>query len=223
MAKKKVYYVEKTDQPVKIDGNWDKPQWQEIEAIEINNYMGAVSEFKPSTKARMMYDEQNLYVIFHVEDCFVRCTEKNYNGPVYEDSAVELFFSPDVSNPDKYFNLEINCGGTPLMQYHVVPRKKFTVLEVDDLKKIEIAHSLPSVVDPEIKEPVKWTVEYRIPISMLEKYSSVTYPGEGVSWQANFYKIAEKGSNPHFVTWSFVDHPEPDFHLPEFFGTIKFQ
>ncbi|WP_262895053.1 carbohydrate-binding family 9-like protein, partial [Parabacteroides distasonis] len=26
--------------------------------------------------------------------------------------------------------------------------------------------------------------------------------------------------NPHFVSWSPIDLPEPNFHCPEFFGEI---
>ncbi len=53
---------------MKIDGNWDKPQWKNIKAIEINNYMGNTPSFKPTVQAKMMYDDKNLYVIFQVND-----------------------------------------------------------------------------------------------------------------------------------------------------------
>jgi len=62
-----------------------------------------------------------------------------------------------------------------------------------------------------------------MPLFILENYSNITYPKEGVSWRANFYKISEKGSNPHFITWNPVDNPMPDFHLPGYFGIPKFQ
>lgn len=223
MKKSLVYKVFKLKQSMKIDGNWDKPQWQKIKAVEIKNYMGKIPQFLPFTQAKMMYDDENLYVIFRVEDRYVRCIEQNYNGPVYKDACVEFFFSPDTSLPERYFNLEINCSGTPLMYYNIIPRKEFKVLNVNDIKEIEIAHSLPSKVDPEITEPVTWTIEYRIPIIMLEKYSNITYPKEGIAWRANFYKIAAKGSNPHYITWSLVDRIEPDFHMPQFFGMLKYQ
>ena len=36
----------------------------------------------------------------------------------------------------------------------------------------------------------------------------------------NFYKCADETMNPHFVSWSPIDLPEPNFHCPEFFGEI---
>ena len=58
---------------------------------------------------------------------------------------------------------------------------------------------------------------------MLEKYSVITHPARGVEWKANFYKIAENSSNPHYITWSEVGIDHPDFHRPEFFGKLIFE
>ena len=82
--------------------------------------MGEIPKFYPVVRAKMMYDRDNLYVIFRVEDRYVRCVTREFNGPVWDDSCVELFFSPDSGAPSKYFNLEINCGGTPLMYYNIL-------------------------------------------------------------------------------------------------------
>jgi hypothetical protein len=217
------YTVTRLKQPMKIDGNWDKPQWKGVQGIEVTNYMGPVPAFRPVAKAKMMYDAENIYVIFQVQDQYVRCLTDKINGPVWKDSAVEFFFAPDSDVPNHYFNLETNCGGTPLMHFNLVPRKESKELDIEDIKKVEIFHSIPGLIDPEKIDPVTWTLEYRIPLAMLEKYSKVTHPQKGVKWRANFYKIAENSSNPHYITWSFVDNPKPDFHLPEFFGTLIFE
>ena len=92
-----------------------------------------------------------------------------------------------------------------------------------DYGKMTIAHSLPKIVDPEITEPVTWTVEYRIPIEIVKKHCPTTSPATGVTWRANFYKCADDSSHPHWLTWSPVDFPKPQFHLPEFFGVLKFE
>jgi hypothetical protein len=223
MKKDSHYNVARLKEPMQIDASWDKPQWKNVQAVDISNYMGDIPGFKPEAQAKMMYDDDNLYVIFHVNDQFVRCITNEINGPVWEDSAVEFFFAPDSKQPLLYFNLEINCGGTPLMHYNLVPRKEFTELPKEEIEKIEIAHTLPQIIDPEMKDPVTWTLEYRIPIAMLEKYSTITQPKKGVEWKANFYKIAENNSNHHYITWSVVELEEPDFHRPEFFGRLIFE
>lgn len=42
------------------------------------------------------------------------------------------------------------------------------------------AHSLPKVVDPEMKKPVTWTVEYRLQVPVDGKYR-LTYLGQTTS------------------------------------------
>ena len=218
-----VYKVSKLHGTIKIDGNWNKDQWKNVETIKVQRHMGQKPPFIPIVEAKMAYNDQCIYVIFRVQDQFVQSTVTKYNGPVSENSCVEFFFSPDTAIPLNYFNLEINAGGTPLIFFITKPGSGYKQLEDEDIKSIEIAHSLPQVVDPEMKEPVTWTIEYKIPLSMLQKYSAVTKPGKGVRWKGNFYKTGSKTSNPNYMTWSFVDNEKPNFHLPQFFGTLVFQ
>ncbi|MBL7699780.1 MAG: carbohydrate-binding family 9-like protein [Chitinophagaceae bacterium] len=218
-----VYNVKKLDRPMKINADWNKPEWKNIDPVKIEKHMGSLPKFEPVVEAKMMYDDNNVYVIFRVQDKFVQSTIQEYNGAVSENSCVEFFFSPDSSHPLKYFNLEINAGGTPLIFYVSKPWNEFVKLESDDISKIEIAHSLPKKVDPEITQPITWFIEARVPFDMLKKYSGLSKPGPGVKWKGNFYKTGSKTSNPNYMTWSFVDHPKPNFHLPQYFGTLKFQ
>lgn len=217
------YSVPKLKKQLKIDASWDKKEWKKIPAADIVNYMGNIPEFQPEAQVKMAYDNNNIYLIFRVKDRNVRCITNTINGPVYKDSAVEFFFSPDPELPLLYFNLETNCGGTALFHYNVIPRRESKRLSEEEIRQIEIAHSLPEIIDPEIKESVTWTLEYRIPFALLEKYSKITRPAKGVEWRANFYKIAENSSNPHYITWSKIDKPKPDFHVPQAFGKLTFE
>lgn len=217
-----VYHVGKLKKPMKIDADWQKPQWKKAKAAMISNYMGEIPGFRPEATVKMLYDDNNIYVIFYVRDRYVRCITDKINGPVWLDSAVEFFFSPDPELPLQYFNLETNCGGTPLLHYNTVPRKESKRLQEDDIKQIEIASTLPKIIDPEISNPVEWTLEYRIPLTLLEKYAKITRPSKGIEWKANFYKIAENNSNPHYITWSKIENEKPDFHKPQFFGRLVF-
>lgn len=212
-----IYKVQKAKNPVSVNDGWNKSEWKGVKSIKIQNYMGEMPSFKPTAEAKMSYDDEYIYVIYRVKDRYVRSITEKINGPVWKDSAVEFFFSPEANKPTNYFNLEINCGGTPLL-HHKNGRPS-----VEDIQKIEIAASLPKVVDPEITKPVTWTISFKIPLSMLEKYTHVVRPKPGVAWRANFYKIAEINSNPHYITWNEVKNNKPQFHLPKFFGILKFE
>ena len=218
------YIVKHVKEPISVDGNWDKPAWKEVDAASIALHMGPKPEkFIPKTQVKLRYDQENIYGIFKVEDKYVKCLVQEVNGNVSSDSCVEFFFAPDTNSPLEYFNLEINCSGVPLFHYVTKPRKEFTVLKPEEIAQIEIAHSMPDKVDPEITEPVTWFIEFKVPLSLLKEHREITDPAPGVTWKANFYKIAGRTSNPHYFTWNEVINHRPDFHLPKYFGKLTFE
>lgn len=216
------YNVKRLDKPATIDANWNKDPWQETEAARLSNYMGDRPEHFPDTEVKLAYDDKAIYVIFRVEDRYVRSVHSNHQDPVYKDSCVEFFFIPEEGTENGYFNLEMNCGGTMLFHHQKQPRAGSVSIRKDHIDQVDVAASLPRVVDPEIREDTTWTVEYRIPFSILREYHQFDNPDAGTRWRANFYKCGDDTSHPHWLTWSPVDHPVPDFHRPENFGWIEF-
>ncbi|WP_306551488.1 carbohydrate-binding family 9-like protein [Daejeonella sp.] len=216
-----LYKVKKLKGTIKVDANWDKAQWKKIEEINITNYMGKIPAFQPVVKAKMMYDKDNLYLIYKVEDQHVRIQNDKFNSSVSTDACVEFFFSPDKEWPLRYFNIEINAGGTALMAYQI-DGKRINVKE-EDFNIVEVAHTLPKKLDKEIDEPVTWYLEFKMPLALLKKYGNYTQPEKGVEWKANFYKTSSRSTNPHYLTWAIVQNPKPQFHLPKYFGALIFK
>ncbi len=216
------YVVNRLSDSLKIDANWNKPQWEEAPLLEIKNLMGDKPKHTPITKVKMLYNDDFIYLIFNVHEKYVKSVATKINGRIYRDSAVEFFFTPSKNINDGYFNLEINCGGFPYFSHQVKFRQDVIDIEKEDIKKIKIAHTLPDSINTEIEELTEWTLECKIPISILGKYSKLKKPAHGVIWRANFYKTADATSNPHYITWNKVENEEPNFHLPKYFGNIKF-
>ncbi len=215
------WLVRSTKQIPEINADWDKEIWKNTAAVRLENYMGERPSHFPDTRVKLLYDEDNIYVIFNVNDRYVKAVEKKINGKVWQDSCVEFFFSPGPDTLRGYFNLEVNCKGVFLFEYHTGGTKGF--VSEEDYKKIRISHSLKRDAEEEIDENLEWQIECSIPFSILKNYMKVDNPGPGVSWRANFYKIADKTSHPHWLTWAPIDYPKPRFHLPEFFGRLDFE
>jgi len=217
------YKVQKISMQPEINAVWDKMPWSGIEPIQIKQFMGDKPEHFPFTQAKVAYDNTAIYVIFRVEDRYVKAVAGKNQGPVYLDSCVEFFFSPEDDIKEGYFNLEMNCGGNMLFHHQMEPRTKQTLISEEHIAQVEVAATLPEIVNPEIVEDTTWVVEYRIPFSVLSHYHSFSNPEAGSVWRANFYKCADKTSHPHWLTWSPIDLPRPNFHVPEYFGVLEFQ
>ena len=202
--------------------DWDWPPWRSISPESLRHYMGKRPDHFPQTAVKLAYTATAIHVTFRVVDRYVRAVAAQHQDRVWEDSCVEFFYTPGTDSSMGYFNLEMNCGGTMLFHYNPAPRTGSIAIPMLDCERVAKSHSLPRIVDPEIQEPVTWTVGFSIPFALIERYCPVHLPGQNVRWRANFYKCADNTSHPHWLTWSPVDHPQPDFHRPESFGVLKF-
>ncbi len=197
-----------------------RPLWSAADELEVTHYVWEDSGHRPRTRARLLWDDGWLAVLFVVDDRYVRAVARGFNDSVCHDSCVEFFVAP-AADPaeDAYFNFEVNCGGTMLL--HRCGKPTVEVPEADGAT-IAMAHTQPKIVDPEIVGPTTWAVEYHVPWSLFEKHFGPVTPSAGAVWRANFYKCGDRTSHPHWGSWAPVDSPRPNFHLPASFHPIHF-
>jgi hypothetical protein len=154
----------------------------------------------------------------------VRCVRAHYFDEVWKDSCVEFFAQPKADCG--YFNLEMNCGGAFLCSYITDPErtptgfKEFVKLPASIGETIQTRSSLPPRVEPEMVEPVIWTLAFYVPFALFESYIGPLGPVSGQAWRGNFQKCADECSHPHWASWSPLD--ALNFHRPTCFGTIQF-
>jgi hypothetical protein len=216
------YEVARARERIVPDACWEKQAWNQVPSLVLSHWMAELPAHRPATYAKLLYDDTFLYVIFRVEDTYVRCAVTDYQGPVCTDSCVEFFFTPGTNLADGYFNLETNCGGTLLFMHQLARDESCIALDAEFGRALAVAHTMPRRVDPEIAKPTTWCVEYKSPFAGLSAYRPMRKPGRGVLWRANFYKCGDSTSHPHWLTWAKVGWPTPDFHRTEFFGELEF-
>lgn len=209
--------------PAAIDAAWGKLPWTRITPARLSYWNGHQTSHRPRTEVKLAYDAEAVYVIFRVEDRYVRALAAPGDTQVYNDSCVEFFFAPGPDVAAGYFNLEVSCGGTAFMGFQGAPGQRSAIVPPEECRQIEIAHSLPARIDPEITKRTTWTLEYRLPLALLRNYRPVTAPAPGAVWRGNFHKCAEATSHPHWLTWALIDAPGPNFHRPQFFGILRFE
>ena len=91
-----------------------------------------------------------------------------------------------------------------------------TSLSQEEYKSIIRLPSVRRRAFEEIKGIHTWNLIVVIPLKLMGLDPS-NLPEKILG---NFYKCADETMNPHFVSWSPIDLPEPNFHCPEFFGEI---
>jgi hypothetical protein len=218
----KAYRVKRMKGAPTVDADWNKPAWADVTPLTLEYYMGQEPSHRPRVQAKIAYDDDFIYVIWRVEDNYVLARKTKQQESVSQDSCVEFFFTPG-GDTDRigYFNIETSCIGTMMFASNVpgIPNS----VTPADIGEVAVASSLKGPIDAEITTPTTWTLEYRIPLAVLEKHSKVQRPEPGLTWRANFYKCADGSSHPHWLTWSHVDRPAPSFHAPRSFGELIFE
>lgn len=221
----KQYNLKKTLHIPEMQGLWDGGIWREVLPLAVNCFRPEGSDHRPQTLCKLLYDEQNIFGLFRVEDQYVRSVHANFQSDVWKDSCVEMFVQP--KGCPGYFNFEFNCGGALLASYVTDPHRVdgrlqgYTPLKPDDDRKIRRFTSQPSVVEPEIQTPLTWYLEFAIPLGVLEKYSGLLGKVKGLTWRANFYKCGNETSHPHWASWSPLS--ARNFHDPASFGNLIFE
>ena len=70
-------------------------------------------------------------------------------------------------------------------------------------------------------EETDWEVALIIPYAVFFKHQIESLDGKEI--KANFYKCGDELQTPHFLSWNPIEIDQPDFHRPDFFGTLEFE
>ena len=221
-----VHHVPRAAAPPPLDGAWDGPDWGRVPAAGVELFSPKSSDHRPRTRVKLQYDDAGLYLLFRVDDRYVRAVAGDPANQVCHDSCVEFFVEPVAGRG--YYNFEFSCGGWMLAAYKESPaflatgaRDHGGHLGADARRSIRIQHSLPAQIDPEIAEPTTWTLGAFIPWSVFEPALGDVRPQPGATWRANFFKCGTKTSHPHWAAWS-PKSGKVGFHEPALFGELVF-
>lgn len=211
---KKEYRIRKVYQNELTSGN----VWDNISGINIDCYPWNKNNYMPHVDVKMFYSNTHFHILFKAFEKEIKATYLSLNDPVYKDSCVEFFFNPKPEQDNRYMNFEVNPLGTLLLSVGS-GRSDRIRLSDEPLEQFSILHSVRQE-DSQSYDREYWSIEYSIPINFIEKYYGKTEFTPGYKILANFYKCGDETKFPHYGCWSPILNKEPDFHRPEYFGTI---
>ena len=185
------------------------------ERQSIDNLLWSNDGYRPMVSFAMAYTEDSILLKYFVTEKYVKADYHQINDPVYKDSCVEFFIAFDDNK--SYYNLEFNRIGTALIAYGSDKNDREILSEVI-ISKIKNQHTITA--SPDDKGNTAWELTLSIPFALFI-HNNIN-PLAGLRFKANFFKCGDDLPAPHFLSWSAVDSPQPNFHLPQFFGTITF-
>jgi len=175
--------------------------------------------YRPEVLLYAGYSGTYLWLMYQVTGDFFRAKISTDQGAVWEDACVEFFctteeaFEKNLADEEiVYRNFEFNALGAALSAYGTTARRE--MLSQDMMGQIMRYTTLDVNHLPGEGTAFDWELIVAIPLTLLG-----IQPGS--SFRANFYKCGDETMRPHFLSWNRITSPEPNFHLPRFFGEVK--
>lgn len=218
------YLCPRVPNPPILDGILDDAAWAVAPPIE---RFWRARDGKPAvyqTSARLCYDDNNLYIAFHVLDVNIWATMTKRDEHLWEEEVVEFFVSP-TSDLRRYFEIEVNPLGVICdldITNHYTPQTGSTGISGDiswNAENLRVGVSVDGKVnDPETKD-VSWTVEIAVPFADLGRQT----PTPGEVWRCNLLRIDRKTEiGTESSCWSPTFTDPPAFHHSRYFGFLEF-
>ncbi len=205
-----------------IPGNYNEDKLDELSVLlnkeqkhAIDNLLWSDTGYFPSVNFSIAHVENGVALKYFVEEQYTQATYKAVNDPVYKDSCVEFFIS--FADDQNYYNLEFNALGTALVGFGK-DRNGRVAIPDDKVSGIKSLSNINWARDSAGFNT--WELTLLIPFDVFIYHDIKTL--NGIISRANFFKCGDDLPEPHFISWSNIDSPVPDFHLSQFFGTIKF-
>ncbi len=184
--------------------------WNLAPAIRFDHdWQGKMPDSDRSTEVRVLYQRDTLFLRF---DCKYRslflypdARADGWRDGLWDRDVAEAFLQPDCTDPLKY------------KEFEVAPNGFWIDLSISHGTKEELGSGLRRqvVLDEAAKS---WRAELAIPMKTLTPSFN-----KSDSWRANFYRVEGKTEPRFYSAWSPTYTQEPNFHVPECFGTLQFR
>jgi hypothetical protein len=190
--------------------NKEAVEYNGVSQLNWDNY-----PYRPEVKFRIAHDGQHIYLNWQVHETDIKAVCDKDGGEIWKDSCVEFFIS--FKEP-VYYNIECNCIGKMLAGTGVDRNNRIPVAD----KEIGKIKRWASLGDSPIEgQSGRWELSLILPKSLFYLDPIETF--DSLSARGNFYKCGDDLRQPHFLSWSAIKSETPNFHLPEYFGKLKFE
>ena len=206
----RAYY---TAEPIGVD-QFEHPAWEGCEPVKIEHYWsGDPAPASRHAEARLCWSDEALHVRFVCEQherLIVGdqpVTDRKTLG-LWERDVCEIFVAPDATHPERYFEFEAAPSGE-WVDLGIVVSPTGRETDWDFNSGMTTAARLEAKV-LKIAIRIPWT-------------DVIPKPEKGDVWRANVFRCVGPEAPERYLAWRPTRTPEPNYHVPEAFGMLRFE
>ncbi len=226
-----------TPHPPALNGDVEGPAWRRAPWTEdFLDIEGPEHNLQPwlRTQAKMLWDEQCLYIGAQMEEPRVWATMTQRDAVIFRDHDFEVFLDPDGDN-HQYVELEMNALNTVWDLLLPKPyRDGGPAVNAFDLAGLRTGVKVDGFLNDPLRPSKGWSATIAIPWSSIKMLSSQPVPPrDGDRWRINFSRVEwdldvvdgkfHKISGRPEHNWVWSPQWAINMHRPETWGFLEFQ
>jgi alpha-galactosidase len=194
---------------IRLDASKPAAEWQTAQPIRFSaDWQGRNPDPELETEVRVLWSPRMLYLRFACNYrelfVFVNSDPNGRRDYLWDRDVAEAFLQPEPS-PERYYK-----------EFEIAPNGMWIDLNISPSGLAALKSGLSRSVHVDQEKHI-WTAEMAIPVEAITKQfdpSSV--------WRVNFYRIEGAEEPRRYMAWLPTNTPQPNFHVPEAFGTMRF-
>jgi hypothetical protein len=194
-------------------GEFDHAAWDNCMPVKIERlWSGDPARGSRHAEARLCWSDEALHVRFVGEQheplvvADSPITDRKTLG-LWDRDVCEIFVAPDPAHPERYFEFEAAPTGE-WVDLGLVVTSTGRETDWDFNSGMEAAARI---------EPKSVKIGIRIPWS-----DAIPKPAKGDVWRVNVFRCVGPEAPERYLAWRPTHAPEPNYHVPEAFGTLRF-
>jgi hypothetical protein len=221
----KSYDCHYTATPIRIDGKLDDPAWKKAEWTA--DFVDIQGSAKPNprfrTRARMLWDDQYLYIAAELEEPDVKATLLQHDSVIFHDNDFEVFIKP-LPGTESYYEFEMNAFNTGWDLFLNKPYNHGGKADNSwDIPGLKTAVAVQGTLNHSSDKDRGWTLEIAYPWSAFQSRQQDPQPRAGTEWRINFSRVEWTAGNPKEDNWVWSPQGVINMHVPEKWGYLHFR
>ena len=227
--------------PVQLNARALDPAWEKAEPIRFSDdWQGRNADPELETEVRVLWSPEMLYLRFvcPYRELFVfeDSEPSGRRDHLWDRDVAEAFLRPpeavgmdnghvgtgalaragEQSSPKSPSSAGVDARRYTYKELEVAPNGMWIDLDISPGGLADLKSGLARSVHVDEGRRI-WTAELAIPMRVLTTQFDPALP-----WRANFYRVEGKVEPRRYMAWQPTHTPQPNFHVPEFFGTLSF-
>jgi hypothetical protein len=189
------YTVLRAGTPIVIDGRLDEPAWFAAPHVGDFHFPWYQEGRKEGTRAKMLWNDEYLYVAFVCEDAHITARHTERDGKIFEDDCVEVMVAPNLETPEIYFNIEFNLLGGILDNHRPHGPERPRAPKWDAVGVV-IAGTHAGTLNNDSDIDRHWIVEAAIPFRNFRTVAGQERPRSGTGWNLSLNRHGGRTPTP---------------------------